>query len=254
MLSRYIPLALGGLLLCTAAALAQGDARAIVEKAIQAQGGPAKVAKLRVMRIKIEGRTDLVPNQPDLPITLEDTWQMPSQYKSESSLQVGGKKYTQVQVLDGDAGWIQMAGMVQEMPKEAVAEMKEQRFAEDLDRLGFLSDKAIELAGCEEAKVDGKPAACVLVKSRGHRDVKLYFDKTTGLLVKREHHVLDPMTNKEVRQEVIFSDYEEKDGLKHYKKIVLLRDGRKMIEARVMELEFFDKLDPKVFAKPGGGK
>src|SRR5262249_11270585 len=35
-------------------ARAQGDARAIVEKAIKAQGGEAKVAKLRMVRINVE--------------------------------------------------------------------------------------------------------------------------------------------------------------------------------------------------------
>ena len=62
--------------------------------------------------------------------------------------------------------------------------------------------------------------------------------------------MLDPSSSKMVRQEVTFSDYQEKDGLKHYKKIVAHRDGKKVVDARVTEVEFFEKLDPKVFAKP----
>jgi len=37
------------------------------------------------MRIKVDGTTDLVPGQPNLPFTIEDTWQMPHRYKTESS-------------------------------------------------------------------------------------------------------------------------------------------------------------------------
>ena len=224
--------------------------QAVVEKGIQAQGGQAKVAKLRIMRIKVEGTIDLVPGQPKLPITIEDTWQMPNRYKSSSCFQLMGKKVVQTQVIDGDKGWIQINGQTQDLPKEYVTEMKEQKYAEDLDRLSFLKDNGIELSLLDEITVDGKPALGVLVKSKGHRDVKLYFNTTSGLLVKREHRLLDPSSGKEVLQEVIFSDYQEKDGLKHYKKIVALRDGKKVLEARVTEIEFFDKLDESTFSKP----
>jgi hypothetical protein len=239
-----------GLLITTRAAFAQDRARAIVEKAIQAQGGEAKVAKLRTMRIKVEGTTDLVPGQPNLPFTMEDTWQMPNRYKTESSFQLMGKKFNQTQVIDGEKGWIQVDGRVQDLPKDALAELKEQKYAEDLDRLRVLNEKGIELSLLDEIKVDGTPAVGVLVKSKGHRDVKLYFDKASGLLVKREQRVLDSSSGKEVRQEVVFSDYQEKDGLKHYKKIVALRNGKKLIDARVIEVELFERLDAKVFAKP----
>jgi hypothetical protein len=246
----YMFCVLCGLLVATPTLFAQDAARAIVEKGIEAQGGEAKIAKLRTMRIKVEGTTTLIPGQPQLPFALEDTWQMPDRYKTVSSFQLMGKKFTETQVIDGDKGWIQADGQVQDMPKDALAEMKEQKYGEDLDRLGFLSDKGIELSGLDEMKVDGKPAAGVLVKSKSHRDVKLYFDKAGGLLVEREQRVLDPSLGKEVRQEVLFGDYREEGGLKHYHKIVVLRDGKKLIEAKVTEVEFFETLDAKVFAKP----
>ena len=250
MRKMHLAWVLCGLLVATSAAFAQDGARAVVEKAIKAQGGEAKVAKLRTMRIKVEGTTDLIPGQADLPFTMEDTWQMPNRYKTESTFQLMGKKFRQTQVIDGDKGWIQADGQVQDMPKDALAEMKEQKYAEDLDRLRFLNDKGIELSVLDEIKVEGKPAAGVLVKSTGHRDVRLYFDKASGLLAKREQQVLDPSSGKEVQQEVVFSDYQEKDGLKLYNKIVALRNGKKLISARVTEVEFFEKLDAKVFTKP----
>jgi hypothetical protein len=128
--------------------------------------------------------------------------------------------------------------------------MKEQKYAEDLDRFAFLKERGVELSSLDEIRVEGKPAVGVLVKSKGHRDVKLYFDTASGLLVKREYPLLDPASGKEVLQEVVFRDYQETDGLKHYKKILAFRDGKKVFDAKVIEIEFFDKLDEKVFAKP----
>jgi len=108
---------------------AEDKARAILEKAIQAQGGEAKVAKLRTMRIKVEGTASFVPGQPDLPFTIEDVWQMPDQYKTSSTFQFQGQKLTQIQAIDGDKGWIQANGQTQVMPKDAFDEMKEQTYA-----------------------------------------------------------------------------------------------------------------------------
>lgn len=246
----HMGFALCGLLVHAPTAPAQDAARAIVEKAIRSQGGEEKVARLRTMRVKVLGKAELVPGQPALPFATEDTWQMPDKYRTETSFVVMGQMTTQTQVIDGDRGWVRIDGRTQDMPKEALAEMKEQKYAEDLDRLGFLGGKGFELSALDEVEVGGKPAAGVLVKSKGHRDVKLYFDKASGLLVKREHAVLDPATRKEVRQEVVFGDYQEKDGLKHYMTITANRDGKQVIDAKVTELEFFDKLDAKVFAKP----
>jgi hypothetical protein len=239
----------GALLLPTALASDEA-ARGVVEKAIRAQGGADKVAKLRAMRIKVEGTMSLVPGQAATPFALEDWWQMPDQYKTTSRFELAGKKVSQAQAIDGEAGWMQLDGVTQDMPKEAIAEMREQKYAEDLDRLGFLADKGIDLTALGESKVGGRAAVGVLVKSKGHRDVTLWFDKESGLLVKREHRVLDSGTGKEVAQEVVFSDYRETDGVKHYRALTAYRDGQKVIEAKVREVEFFDKLDKKVFAKP----
>jgi hypothetical protein len=101
-----------------------------------------------------------------------------------------------------------------------------------------------------EAKVGDRPAVGVLVQAKGHRDVKLYFDKESGLLVKREQSVLDPMSGKQVVQEVTFADYKEKDGVKVAHTLAMSRAGQKLIEAKVTEFEFLDKPDPKLFTKP----
>src|SRR5262249_7286105 len=136
-----------------------------------------------------EGTANIVPGQPDLPFTVEDIWQMPNRYKTTSTFQFQGMKISQTQVIDGEQGWASGNGQTQDLPKEALVEIKEQKYAEDLDRFGFLKEKGFELSVLNEIKVDEKPAVGVLVKSMGHRDVKLYFDKTSGLLVKRDQQV-----------------------------------------------------------------
>jgi hypothetical protein len=232
------------------AAAADDKARAVVERAIKAHGGEDNLKKLRAVRIKVEGTMTLAPGQPALAFTLEDTWQMPGRYRSSSRFRLMDMDITQTQVIDGETGWAQVNGRTQDMPKEALAEMREQKYAEDFDRLGFLGDKALEFSALDEAKVNGQPAAVVRVQAKGHRDVKLYFDTANGLLVKRDHDVQDPATGDLVTQEVVFADFRDKGGTQHWTTITVLRAGKKVIEAKLKELEFLDKVDPKVFAKP----
>jgi hypothetical protein len=53
--------------LLPAVAAADDAGRAVVEKAIKAHGGPDKVAKLRIMRVKAEGTIVLAPGQRNCP-------------------------------------------------------------------------------------------------------------------------------------------------------------------------------------------
>src|ERR1041385_8033626 len=88
-------------------------ARALIERAIVAQGGSQRVAKLHCMRIKVEGTMNFVPGQPNLPFTIEDIWQMPDRYKTTSTISIAGQKHVQTEVIDGDKGWSRVDGAVQ---------------------------------------------------------------------------------------------------------------------------------------------
>jgi hypothetical protein len=228
---------------------AQEDAIKIVKRAIEAHGGKANVAKLRTMRIKVEGTAYLVPGQPGVPFIIEDVWKMPDKYKTTSTVRIGAKDQTNTLIVNGNVGFSPEGG---QLPANALAEFKEQKRGEDYDRFGFLSDANVNLTSLGEAMVDGKPGHAVLVKSEGHRDVKLWFQDESGLLVKREHSVLDPATNKEVNQEVVFGDFQDKDGVKHYMKIAAYRGGQKFFEGKVTEIQFLDKLDDSNFSRPTG--
>jgi hypothetical protein len=102
-----------------------------------------------------------------------------------------------------------------------------------------------------EAKVGDRAAVGVKVSSAGHRDVDLYFDKMSGLLVKSETRVkAEEMDGKEVSQETVFTEFKEIDGAKVATKFVIKRDGKPYVEAELTDLKPAAKLDDKLFAKP----
>jgi hypothetical protein len=85
-----------------------------------------------------------------LPIVIEDWWQMPDQYKTTSRFELNKKKVSQTQTIDGGTGWMQGEGQVKDLPKEALIEIRKQKFAEDADRLGFLGEKDVEVKALGE--------------------------------------------------------------------------------------------------------
>ena len=230
-----------------------GDAKELIEAAIVAHGGEAAVAKLKSVRIHVEGDAQFVAGQPAVPIILDDIWRMPDRYKTTSHLTLQGQKVRQTLCVNGKEGWAEMNGQVQPLPAQALKEMKEQKWAEDFDRLLPLRDKSLKLSQLEDAKVDDHPAACIKVEAERHRDVRLYFDKQTHLLVKREQEVLGD-DGKPVLQSVVFCDFADKSGVKHWTKIRAYRDGKPFITAALKEIEVDRKPADADFERPAQPK
>lgn len=115
----------------------------------------------------------------------------------------------------------------------------------------LLGDDVFQLATAKEKVVNGKPAAGVAVRNGKRPVVTLYFDKETGLLVKREALVKDPSTDdKEVLEEVVVSDYKEAGGRKYHTRLVVTRDGKPLYRSEVSMPRAVERPDPKLFDKP----
>ncbi len=243
-------LALGLLGGAVSRSLAQEDTRAIIDRALKAHGGADKLAKVKASQYKSKGVIHIL-NQA-IKFTSDSSVQDPDQFKSVTQLEIAGMKITQIQILNGDKGFVSVNGMPQDLSDKLLNEMKEGLYAERVAGLTPLKEKEkdYQLSALGSVQVEGKDAVGVRVASKGHRDVNLYFDKASGLLVKVAHRTLDPMTNQEVSQEEIRMDYRDYEGIKLPAKLVVLRDGKKFMEAEVSDFKIVDKLDPSVFAKP----
>jgi hypothetical protein len=85
---------------------------------------------------------------------------------------------------------------------------------------------------------------------KGFADVDLYFDKKTHLPVKCSLSVEERKGQAAVPHEYLFSDVKKISGLKHFTKIVVNRDGKKIVELEVSAVRPEDKLEADLFAKP----
>lgn len=243
-------LAFGVLVAVTVPARADdaADARKLVEKAVKAHGGQEALDKFAGATTKLKGT--FYGQGMELPMTGAVTAEGADKQRIDLELEAGGQTIPIAIVLAGDKGWAKFGKDVKEFDKDELAEAKEQAFAGWVASLAPLKGKQFTLATTGESKVGERAALGVKVSSKGHRDVDLYFDKETGLLVKTETRVKDDMTGQEVSEESFPSEYKEVQGTKQAMKFLTKRDGKKFIEGEVTKVELFEKLDAGTFAKP----
>jgi outer membrane lipoprotein-sorting protein len=228
----------------------KADARAVIEKAVKALGGEEKVAAKKAVTFKTKGKFYGLGDGIDY--TGEFSVQPPDKIRMQIDSSANGMKFTLVIVFDGKQGWTKFNDQATEMDKDAVEETKESMYAGAVEALTpLLKDKDFELSMVGEVKVGGHETVGVRVAHKGHRDVNLFFDKKTGLLVKTERRVKDQMTGgQEVTEERLLDDYKETGGVKHPTKVVVKRDGKDYSDNEVTDYQTVEQLDDSVFAKP----
>ncbi len=245
-----LTVALGWLSQVTAApADGQGELQAVLAKAIKAHGGEANLAKCKASTTKMKGTVNI--NGMSIDMTTEVMAQIPGQMKMTSEIEVMGMKFTVLQVFNGDKGWIKLNDKVMELDKDAVAEAREQMHGHWIVSLLPLRDKAYKLSSAGTAQVDGKEAIGILVTHKDYRDITLFFDKETGLLVKTEGRAKDVQNGgQEYTAETFLSNYKDFGGVQRPTKAKLKRDGKDFAELETTDFQVHDKLEDSVFAKP----
>src|SRR6516162_3162642 len=152
---------------------------------------------------------------------------LPDKLKEVGEFEVMGTKIKNVTLINGDKVSMERNGNevdLNDTIKEAILEGKRRlQFA----RLVPLRDKKFELSVIGEAKVLDQPAIGIKVSAKGMKDVSLYFDKKTNMLVKAESRIKDAMTGEEVAEERIIAEYNTKEKMPTPKKVIINRDGKK---------------------------
>ena len=238
-----------GLGLASGARADDAAARAVVEKGLKAIGGAENVAKLKAVTFKMKGT--FYGMGLSLPYT--GTWMIDAQTRMRYTIEseINGMRFTFTRVFDGTKGRMKMNDMTTELNADQVAEAKHELYSMGVQMLlPLVKDKEYTLAPLGESEVEKRPAVGVRVTRKGQRDINLYFDKESALLVKSESLVREEETGKEVQQEEFFSNYKEIDGVKHAMKGVVKREGKLFVEGETTELTPSDKLDDGLFGKP----
>jgi hypothetical protein len=224
-----------------------GESRAIIDKAIKAHGGAKKLEAIKAIQLKGKGK---IYQPMEATFTAEISQQLPDKMKLSVDLEINNMNFAFVQVFDGKKGWQGIAGMIKELDADEVKEAREQAYVGEVETLIVLKDKSYKLSALGETKVGDQDVVGVQVTKKGKRDVNLFFDKKTHLLLKAEYRALDP-NKQEVTQEKLFLDYKDVGGFKSPGRMVINNDGKKFLEIDITETTPMETpFDESVFAKP----
>lgn len=231
-----------------AAADDAAQARALIDKAIKAKGLKPDAPEM-AESWKDTGKMSAAGMNIDY--VADWTFQPPNKYRFVMEAKLQGQPIKMLVVLNGTEAWESANGPAQAIADKKLASMKDEVYSLWVTSLLPLRDPAFKLGLLPEGQVDGKPVQGVKVSRDGQRDVGLFFDRETGLLAKCDTTVMDEFQNwKEVKDEAIFSDYKDVNGVKCFMKMKIIRDGKPMIETIFSDQKRMDKADPKLFEKP----
>lgn len=243
--------ALAALLLGTAPqARAADEPKDIIARAVKAHGGEEALAKLQAGQATNTGKMD-IPGIGEVEFTQQLSFMMPDKLKETLEFSVGGQKVKVVTVADGGKVSITANGNDVPVSDQIKETLKSAQYMMKVARLVTLvRDKGYDLSLIGEVKVNGKPAVGVLVSKKGEKDISLFFDKETNLLVKVEHRTIAPGGTNEITEERVIAEYKKNaDGIPMPKKLVLHHDGKKFLEAEVVEATLLEKLPDSEFKK-----
>jgi hypothetical protein len=226
----------------------QADAKALVDRAIKAMGGDAKLAKLGTASVK--GKLTATPDGKDVTIDVDGLWQGMSQYRIDADVQVEGKQFKAVLVFNRDNAWIKKGDNTKDGPDGVLPFIQNIFYAGRMPQLlPALSDQPYKLAPFGEVLVGTQAATGLLISHPDRKDLRLFFDKTTGLPIKSEATVSEPMTNKEMTLEARYSDYKDFDGLKLCGTVTVKLDELEF-KLELSEIKGTEKVDDSRFERP----
>lgn len=227
---------------------AKKDPRAILVRAIRAHGGADRLARLRTIHEQSRGVLTVLGMK--VGFTTEVLFRAPEQFRITQTTDLRGKRLHVVQVFDGNKGWRIQGGIPKPADDRTLVNWKELAHATHVGTLTPLlaADKGYTLTLLGEIEVKGKKAVGVKVAYKGRRDVTLYFDRASGLLVRK---AFQPRPGgKEAVQDEVYSDFKEAEGVKRPGHVTVSLGGIPHAEIDVTLTRFPDRLDDKTFREP----
>jgi hypothetical protein len=244
-------LLVAGLLLALLSSPVRADekqAKAILDKAIKAIGGEAKLAKATAFTWKAKGTISFGGN--DSEFTTQSTAEGLDRYHSVFEGEFGGNKVKGVTVVNGTKGWRKFGDMGGEMDKKALANEKRNLYLQLTPiTLVPLKGKGFKIDTAGEEKVGDKPALVLEVTGPDNKKFKLFFDKESSLPVKLVAKVIG-FRGEEFTQETTLGGYKDFGGIKKATKIENKRDGETFLKQQITEFKTLDKVPAKTFDEP----
>jgi hypothetical protein len=227
----------------------ENEAKAIVDQAIHATGGEAKLSKAKALAWKTKGTLRFGDNENKY--TANATLAGLDKFRQEFEGEFGGNQVKGVVVLNGNRAWRKFGDMSMTLDADAVANEKRSAYLQAIGAVTLLPLKSadFQIAAAGEEKVGDADAAGIKVTAADGKDFKIFFDKASKLPVKVVAKVRG-FGGDEFTQETIYSDFKDFDGIKKATKIQAKRNGQVFLDAELIEFKTLDEVAADAFEEP----
>jgi zinc protease len=222
---------------------AEAAGRALLDQALKATGGAAKLGQIKSLAMHAKGKIAIQDRE--LPAKFIRRFQAPDKLRMDIELDLGGGSAQVVTLLNGNQAWNKQPGQgVVALPPDAVAELRKQIWRGQEFILLRHREPGARVESLGEKTVDGRAFDVVRVGSAdGAVSATLYLDKKTRLVAS--------MTYAEdgVESVEVYGDYKAVDGVQ----VAHRRQTRSMdavLSIEVTSVVFNQPMDASLFAEP----
>jgi hypothetical protein len=211
-------------------------AKALLDKAVAAKGGLAKLQGIKTVRA--EGTMTAQSVGGPVPFAMVTSIEYPDRYRVDADMP-GGKV---AQVYADGRYWIQDARGISEIPPEARGPIQS---SVQRDLVRVLVKAATGKLVAREIDSDDPLLAAIEITGDGMSPLSLFINRDTGLIEKARYQ-----SEPEGRAEESYSDYRTVNGVKFAFHTVVRRGGLPPIERDVKTIRYNVPLPPGLFTKP----
>jgi hypothetical protein len=233
------------------------EARASLDRAIEAMGGKDKLTRYQAATWKGKGK---VHAQGDLVGDLAADWSVQGldkyRWVGEATFLLPCSfelKRPFNLVFNRDKVWIKEGPAetqdLSELAEEVAllrAELCVVRLAE---MLVPLAGKEYRLSPLGELKIGSKDTVGIKAIFKGQPDIDLFFDKKTRLPLRSDIRVKES-ASEEVLYSFYYGAYRETQGVKHFTTLELRRDNKPFLELELADVHLHERLGDETFEKP----
>jgi hypothetical protein len=222
----------------------------VLERGIEVHGGREKLARSAGAYVS-RGKGTMYPSVGELRLFTFEYWhQDASHTRLELHIAFKDGYVPSIRAVNGVSGWEQQGTRARDLTD---AEMKQARQGayETKVRLFYplLDEPGFALTALGESTLGSRYTAVgVRVGSPGQPEVRLYFDKESGLLLKSEAR--ESLQGRTVLREEFYSNYHDGPDGKYPGEVLFQLDGKKYLEIETTEMQLLGRIDPAKFSKP----
>jgi len=233
----------------TLAAEEGSSARALLERAIEAKGGLAILRGIRTIKAVTAATMAApggAPGGGEAGIEAQTTTYL--QYPDQVRVETRAPQGLQIQVYDGERGWVRDPGGVHDVPADALRDMETNLRRDTVSALLAAHGGVLRARLLPDVRdADGVIRHALELSSPTLDPMVLYVDPQTGLIAKQAYVVRAPG---QPLIEEIFSDYRRVDGVHIAFSAEVRADGKVIVTRRLSDIVINAPLDPRLFTRP----